>query len=249
MPTGFIYVMTTVTKDYEQASFCNVPAQWKDRLYFGPCKRPMRPRMTMGDYVFAISPSCTDRRRILFAAQIEKRLTFAQAYERFPDLRGPVGPIHVRPATKKEARFPRSTYEHIPGAIHPEEWIRDLASPDLDAFFVCSPAQGWLNRWLGAAGPEIDDDIVAFLRACAVFGEVGLLADHSNATKENPVAHGRLYQGLHLETAEPERLVGMCDNRMRSIVLPPLLDSPCLVHSMGGGDCSEERACAPGGCA
>ncbi len=248
MPTGFIYVMTTVTKRYEQEAFCNVPTQWHDRLYFGPCKIPMRPRMDVGDHVFGVSPSHAGTRRILFAAQIAERLTFAQAYERLPDLRGPVGPIHVRPV-KKDAPFPRSSYEHIPGAIHSGDWERDLALPQLDAFFMCSPADGWLNRWLGRYGPEIDDDMVAFLRGCPVHGRAGHLADHSDATTENPVAYGGLYQGLHLETGEPARLLSMCADRMRGIELPPLVDSPRLAkYASGGCGCSQDRTRAAGGC-
>lgn len=59
MARGFIYVVTTLTRGYMQKAFCNVPTQWGDRLYFGPCKKPMRPRMQPGDYVFGISPTAS----------------------------------------------------------------------------------------------------------------------------------------------------------------------------------------------
>ncbi len=49
MATGFIYTASTLTKEYVQRAFRNVPTQFGDRLYFGPCKRPMRPRMRPGD--------------------------------------------------------------------------------------------------------------------------------------------------------------------------------------------------------
>jgi hypothetical protein len=38
--------------------------------------------------------------------------------------------------------FPTSSYEHIPGSMHGDDWEWDLASPDLDRFFACSRAQG-----------------------------------------------------------------------------------------------------------
>lgn len=246
MPTGFIYVMTTVTRDYQQEAFCNVPTQWNDRIYFGPCKIPMRPRMNIGDFVFGISPSSTSPRRILFAVQVEERITFAEAYERFPELRGPSGPIHVRPIRGRGGAFPASAYEHIPGSIHAKDWERDLAFADLDRFFVCFPRDAWRNRWLGESGPEIDDAILTFLRSCPVFGKAGWLASCSDGTKENPIAHGRLYQGLHLETRSPERLLGLCGERLGGVVLPPATTTPRLEGaSVGRCGCSEEPAVAP----
>ena len=32
MAIGFIFVVTTLTKDYNQQHFCNVPTEWGDRL-------------------------------------------------------------------------------------------------------------------------------------------------------------------------------------------------------------------------
>ena len=64
MINGFVYVVTTLTKDYIQRKFCNVPTEWGDRLYFGPCKIPMRPKMKCGDYVFGISPAKPQPRRV-----------------------------------------------------------------------------------------------------------------------------------------------------------------------------------------
>src|SRR4051812_45362127 len=138
MATGFIYVVNTAT-NYQQPAFCNVPTEWDGRLYFGPCKRPMRPRMKIGDQVFGISPSGTTPRRVLYAASVEDCITYREAYERFPDLRGPVGPIHVRPI-KGLGWFPQSDYQHIPDSMHPDDWEKDLKSPDLDRFFVLSEA-------------------------------------------------------------------------------------------------------------
>jgi hypothetical protein len=139
-------------------------------------------------------------------------MTFAEAFRRFPDLRGPDGPIHVRPISGTGG-FPRSSYQHIPGSMHPEDWEADLATPDLDRFFVCRESDGWLGCWLGAGGPEIDDEILAFLNTCSAYGSAGYLGQNTG-TLSNPVAYGGLYTGLHLETPSPEILVGLCRNRV-----------------------------------
>ena len=97
MEVGFIYVVASVTKDYLQPNFCNVPTEWEDRLYFGPCKKSMRPKMKADDFVFGISPSSTSPRRIVFVAQIEERLTFREAYRTLPRPPWSQGPIHVHP--------------------------------------------------------------------------------------------------------------------------------------------------------
>ena len=212
--TGFIYVVRSITKEYVQKNFHNVPTEWEQRLYFGPCKKPMRPKMKPGDYIFGLSPSGIRPRRIVFAVQIEERISFGEAYRRFPDLRGPEGPIHVRPV-QRMGHFPVSHYEHIPGAMHEEDWEADLKSPELDAFSVCSKRSGWLGRWLGHYGPETDEDILDFFKTCSVYGKKGLLSrQNTTATIGNPIAHGGLYTGLHLETDDPEKLIRLCDIRM-----------------------------------
>ncbi len=220
MPTGFIYVVTSVTRRYAQGCFSDVPTEWQDRLYFGPCKRSMRPKMQRGDYVFGVSRAPMRPRRIVFVAKIDERITFAEAYDRFPDLHGPPGPIHVRPLkVKRNDSFPHSDYEHIPRSTHATTWVRDLASRwfdagELDAFFVCSPADGYVGRWLGERGPEVDDAILRFLKTCSVHGvSVHGTTKNRDATLNRPIVHGGLCKGLHLETDEPERLLALCQVR------------------------------------
>jgi hypothetical protein len=96
MATGFVYIVRTA-RNYQQPDFACVPTSFRNRLYFGPCKRRMRPKMREGDYAFRVSPSGVAQRRFLYCAQIEECITYRDAYDRFPDLRGPTGPIHVRP--------------------------------------------------------------------------------------------------------------------------------------------------------
>ena len=215
MPVGFVYIVATATQHYMQQSFRNVPTEFEGRIYFGPCKKQMRPKMQLGDYAVGISPAGETPRRILFVTRIEERISFAQAYERFPGLRGPEGPIHVRPVKRGGLRFPESDYEHIPEAAHEDSWVKDLKTRDLDAFFVGAQCGGWLGKWLGRAGPAVDDPIVEFLKDCAVYGSAGRLASTSSASRGKPVAYRGLCTGLHLETDQPEKLVALCEGRVR----------------------------------
>ena len=205
MATGFIYVVTTVGKDYVQPNLMSVPTFFNGRLYFGPCKRAMRPRMQEGDVVFGISGTGTTPRRIVFAAKIAEKMTFCEAYQQFPRLRGPEGPIHVRPTRRSGAFFPDSHYEHIPNANHSSDWRSDIRPPEPDAFFVCAPATSCLGQWLGRDGPAVHGVILEFLRTCEVHGKAGFLSKYNrDASETRPVRHGKLYTGLHLETNKPE---------------------------------------------
>lgn len=213
MATGFIYIINSLDKDYEQQYFRNVPTFFENRLYFGPCKIPMRKKMQPGDYIFGISPARLPLRRIVFLAQIDERITFADAYKRFPPLRGSNGPIHVEPVepTDNSKNFPESHYRHIEGAMHKNRWKADLRTEELDAFFVCKESDGILGKWLGLNGPELNDNIMKILQSSSVHGKSGeLCTQNSEATKKNPVRHGDLFTGLHLETTEHENLVNLC---------------------------------------
>lgn len=209
MPSaGFIYVVRTVERNYQQHDSGCVPAVHGDRLYFGPCKRSMRPRMRAGDYVFGISPTGIWPRRIVFAVRITERMTFEDAYKKYPSLRGSGGQIHVRPTTRPGLHFPYTHYEHIPGATHPEDWFRDISTPEQDAFFECEPGVPTLGCWLGRGGPAVAGEILEFLRGCRVYGRPGFLAAaNPGASERVPMSHGRLYTGLHLETSDPKRLM------------------------------------------
>lgn len=208
MAIGFIYVVTTVGRNYEQATFRCAPTNFKGTLYLAACKVPIRRKLQAGDYLFGISPSGTFPRRIVFAAKVARRMTFADAYTEFPALRAPKGPIHVRPTTLPLERFPDSKYEHIPGGGHADRWRKDIKTPDLDAFFVCEPAGACAGRWLGSAGPAVNGEILRFLRGCSVHGNVGELSGKNGyATETSPVRYRKLYTGLHLETDRPERLL------------------------------------------
>jgi hypothetical protein len=217
MSKGFIYVVATVGRSYQQTSVTNVPSWHDDRLYFGACKVTMRPKMQQGDYVFGVSPSGTNPRRIVFAARIAERVSFRDAYFRWPALRGPDGPIHVRPVDRPGLLFPLREYEHIPGAMHAATWKRDLPTPRHDVFLAFEPAGDCLGRWFGPAGPAVDRDVLAFLQQCAVFGSSGLLSEqNSHATPEAPIRHGNLFTGLHLETNAAESLLNLCCRELRS---------------------------------
>jgi hypothetical protein len=187
----------------------------------------MRPKVRPTDYLFGVSPANLKPRRIVFATQVEEVLSFRDAYENFPHLRGPEGPIHVKPVNREQLSFPENKYEHIAGAMHPNCWKQDIGTPDLDAFLVCCQGGGWFGRWLGKYGPEVDEEILDFFRTCSIYGKVGKLSSHNEyATLANPIVHrglkGLLHVGLHLETDTPERLVKLCNIRISSH--PPHLE-------------------------
>lgn len=208
MAKGFIYVVTTVQWNYQQG-LRGVPIAVGGKLYFGPCKVAMRPRMQQGDYVFGVSPSPRLPRRIVYAARINKRMTFGEAYELFPSLHKIQ--VHVRPARKIGLGFPEAVYEHIPGAIHDSGgWRSDFPTPESDAFFVCSAAVRSLPCWLGEGGPEVAGEILEYLRSCRVYGQSGLpLGRNSDAMETAPVRHGGLCRGLHLEADDPKSLLAL----------------------------------------
>lgn len=214
MPTGFIYTVATVESDYSQASPRNIPV-WSaplNRLVFGPCKVPIRRKLRVGDYLFGISPGKTDPRRIVYAARVAERVSYREAYDRWPDLRGPEGPIHIEPAHRPELPYPANAYAFIPASIHADRWLRDLASAELDAFFLCEPAEAILGRWLGPEGPAVKGAVLDFLRECSVHGQTGPLnATNTAATARTPIRHGRLFTGLHLETDRPETLLRLLE--------------------------------------
>ena len=208
VPTGFIYIVETVRRDYQQSSPRDVPTIRDGTIYFGPCKVPIRRKMDEGDYLFGISSSKSSPRRIVYTAKVLKKMTFADAYRQFPKLRGPDGPIHVRPVSEPLARFPERCYAHIAGSIHADRWCNDLRTQDLDAFFVCEPQEACVGRWLGRLGPIIGGEILEFLRLCAVYGNTGRLSGSNlAATERKPIGYGGLYTGLHLETTQPTELV------------------------------------------
>ena len=219
MPKGFIYIITSITNDYSQENFCNVPTELDGRLYFGPCKRAMRPKMRTGDYIFGISKSNPKPRRIVFYTQIVDKISFEVAFKRFPSLRGPAGPIHVKPLNRVGYPFPDCKYKHIKRAMHSDDWRQDIATPALDAFFIGSKG----NRWLGKFGPEINNKILFFLRRCSVHNKTGLLRkENTDATSNIPISYGKLYIGLHLETESPQELLKLCNIYLSSN--PPQFD-------------------------
>jgi hypothetical protein len=174
--------------------------------------------MKRGDYVFGISPASTRPRRILFATRIEQPMTFEEAYTRFPDLRGPSGPIHVKPIEGNGfgKTFPENKYAHIPGANHEcSDWRKDIANRSRDVFFVCCQGKDWFGRWLGEYGPEIDQSNLGFLDSCFLQPRKELRYN-ADATIDNPIRSGRGNIGLHLETDNPERLVKLCEDFVRA---------------------------------
>lgn len=253
MSTGFIYVVATARCNYCQCGplltppdYHEVPLDDGGKLFFGFCKQFMRPRMNVGDFIFGISPSGRKPRRIIFAVQIDKDITFAQAYHSYPRFRTqpcvrnphgvlvPCNPgiIEVEPVRRLGFPYPHDRYQFICGSIHDGIWDKHLLKRD--AFFVCEPATCPTNgvklpSWLGPNGPDIaDPNIFSFLQSCSVWGQGnhgrGAMRSATNAaaTHKRPVGGGT-GRGLHLETNNPQQLIGLICQAMQEVGhgLPP----------------------------
>lgn len=102
----FAYIIATVDSRYRLTG--HVPCVEDGKVFFGPCKRPMRPDVKKGDYVLGISGSAASSpRRVLLWMKVEEAITFMEAWKRgkadrtFRGLRG--GAIHIRPRKGAEA--------------------------------------------------------------------------------------------------------------------------------------------------
>jgi hypothetical protein len=79
-----------------------VPWVTHGKVFFGSCKKRMRPESETGDYIMGISPAGVgDPRRVLLWMQVAERMSFGEAYLRGKKnkfLRIARGhAIHVRP--------------------------------------------------------------------------------------------------------------------------------------------------------
>lgn len=163
LPRVLAYIIASVGANYRLKG--TVPWVKEGRVFFGPCKKRMRPEMKPGDYVMGISPAGVgEKRRVLLWMHIAEAMTFAQAYERgdtdrlFRLARG--NAIHVRPkrGIDRAAGNP-DTYEHIPHATHSSDWRTDIRG-ERDAFFV-----GDQNSWAAeGGGPVVTEELVELLR-------------------------------------------------------------------------------------
>jgi hypothetical protein len=177
-PRVFAYIIASVGPNYRLRG--TVPWVKEGKVFFGPCKKRMRPKMKPGDYVLGISPAGVgEQRRLLLWMHIAERMTFAQAYERgetdrlFRLARG--NAIHVRPKKGVDAvRGNPASYEHIPHATHSSDWKADIRG-ERDAFFV-----GDKNSWAAeGGGPAVREELVELLREGIKW--------RGNPTIENPL--------------------------------------------------------------
>jgi hypothetical protein len=177
MPRVFAYIIATVLPDY-RLNGC-VPWVSQDRVFFGPCKKRMRPQLKPGDYIMGISPSGIGKqRRVLIWMQVSEKMTFAEAYLRgntdrlFRAARGHA--IHVRP--KEESNLKRgntASYEHITDAPHAHKWRKDIKGKR-DVFLVGS-RKSWVA---GVNGPEVTGELIELLQKGVNWGK---------ATVKNPL--------------------------------------------------------------
>jgi hypothetical protein len=162
-PRVFAYIIATVGPNYKLLG--TVPWAKEGTVFFGPCKKNMRPEMEVGDYVMGISPAGVgEQRRVLLWMRVQEKLTFAQAYkrgetdERFRLARG--NAIHVLPRKGVDTvEGDPDTYEHIPHATHSSDWRTDIEGRK-DAFFV-----GDKDSWVAESqGPIVTEELVELLR-------------------------------------------------------------------------------------
>ncbi|MBI4479121.1 MAG: hypothetical protein HY651_03770 [Acidobacteria bacterium] len=180
-PSVFAYIISTVGKNY-QLTGC-VPWVTQGKVFFGPCKKKMRPLVRPGDYVMGISPAgIGEQRRVLLWMEVAERMTFAEAYERGRKdkyfLAARRHAIHVRP--RKDVKFEPGNplcYEHIPNAPHRNKWSDDLKG-NRDVFLV-----GAKGSWVAQeSGPSVDQELFEMLQEGIRWGRASL----QNPLTENP---------------------------------------------------------------
>jgi hypothetical protein len=162
-PRVFAYVIRTVGPNYELTG-C-VPWVTHGTVFFGPCKKRMRPKAQSGDYIMGISRAGAGNcRRILLWMQVAEKMTFAEAY-----LRGNTSrifraarrhAIHVQPkAGTKFKAGSTDCYEHIANAPHSKKWRNDIEGKR-DVFLVGTNAS-----WIAAASaPVVTQELVDLLK-------------------------------------------------------------------------------------
>jgi hypothetical protein len=182
----FAYIIRTVDSHY-RVTGC-VPWFENGKVFFGPCKKRMRPEVREGDYIMGISGSTAPHpRRVLLWMRVEERLTFRAAWERgdfdptFRKLRGMA--MHIRPRRVTADVPSPDCYEHVHGAPHGGDWKNDVKG-DRDVFLVGDPSS-WLTS---ADGPEVTSELLEVLR--------GGITWKGEATLKNPLTNNA--RGKHV---------------------------------------------------
>lgn len=182
----FAYIITTVDSRYRLTGY--VPYVQEGKVFLGPCKRLMRPDVTVGDYILGISGSAAGSpRRVLLWMKVKEVITFMEAWKRgeadrtFRDLRG--GAIHIRPRQGAETLPSPDCYEHIPGAQHEDDWRNDVRE-NRDVFLL-----GDSSSWVASEnGPEVTPELAEWLRTGITW--------EGEATPSNPLTQNA--RGKHV---------------------------------------------------
>jgi hypothetical protein len=162
-PRVFGYIIATVGPNYELRG--SVPWVKEGKVFFGPCKKNMRPEVLVEDYIMGISPAGVGKqRRVLLWMRVKEAMTFAEAYDRGESdrlfLLARRNAIHVRPKIGIDYIPGNSeTYEHIPGATHSSDWRTDIKGKK-DVCFV-----GQNGSWVAEkGGPAVTEELVELFR-------------------------------------------------------------------------------------
>ena len=224
-PCVFAYVITTVGSNYKLHAG-SVPWVREGTVFFGPCKKNMRPKVNEGDYIMGISPAGVgEQRRVLLWMRVAEKMSFAEAYGRGETDRlfrlARRNAIHVRPkqSLNKLQGVP-TTYEHIPGAQHSSVWRSDIKGKR-DVFLL-----GANGSWAaGSGGPVVTSEVVELLREGITW--------RGNATTQNPLTENA--RGKHI------RLTGKTAQQLIDWMPSP---SKRLVSSTSGSRTSCRRKCS-----
>lgn len=164
-PRVLAYIIRTVGAGYRLKG--SVPFVSHGRVFFGACKKNMRPDVKHGDYIMGISGSAAGNpRRVILWMRVAETMTFREAYERgktdkvFRAIRGTA--IHVRPRGLAAHFSPGDPecYEHIRGAHHSKDWKSDVRGRR-DVFIV-GEKQSWVIQ--SKAAPEVKAELVELLK-------------------------------------------------------------------------------------
>jgi hypothetical protein len=206
-PRVFAYIIASVGPNYKLRG--SVPWVKEGKVFFGPCKRYMRPKVEEGDYIMGISPA-GKQRRVLLWMRVGEKMTFADAYERGKTDRlfrlARRNAIHVRPRRDIE-HIPGnpSTYEHIPGATHSKDWPKDIEEKGekRDTFLV-----GDKSSWAAEqGGPLVTQELIEMIRI-GIKGGAGPTIHNpltQNARGKHALVTGKAAQQIIKWVPEPSK--------------------------------------------
>jgi len=214
----FAYIIATVGPNYELRG--SVPWVKQGKVFFGPCKKNMRPYVREGDYIMGISPAGVgEQRRVLLWMRVGEKMTFAGAYQRGETDRlfrlARRNAIHIRPK-RGVGRLDGDPdmYEHIPHAPHSSDWRTDIKGKR-DVFFT-----GENGSWIaGKDGPQVTEKLVELLREGITW--------RGHATLRNPLTENPRGKHALLTGNAARRVIDWVPEPTKRLLSSPLRPTCC----------------------